>query len=77
MDDTKPDGTDALAAAESTVKKLTPAAQRALAEAAARREAKAAQAAKEAQRPKELSGRDGPDPVRYGDWETKGIISDF
>jgi hypothetical protein len=78
MDDTKPDGTDALAAAESTVKKLTPAAQRALAEAAARREANnAARAANEAKRPKEFSGRDGPDPVRYGDWETKGIISDF
>lgn len=27
--------------------------------------------------PKELGGRDGPDPVRYGDWENKGIASDF
>ena len=26
---------------------------------------------------KELGGRDGPDPVRYGDWENKGIASDF
>ncbi len=25
----------------------------------------------------ELHGRDGPDPVRYGDWENKGIASDF
>lgn len=25
----------------------------------------------------ELGGRDGPDPIRYGDWEKKGIISDF
>jgi len=28
-------------------------------------------------RPKELGGRTGPDPVRYGDWENKGIASDF
>ena len=28
-------------------------------------------------RPKEIDGRDGPDPVRYGDWEVKGIVSDF
>ena len=28
-------------------------------------------------RPKEINGRDGPDPVRYGDWEVKGIASDF
>ena len=27
--------------------------------------------------PKELNGRDGPDPSRYGDWENKGIASDF
>lgn len=27
--------------------------------------------------PKELGGRKGPDPVRYGDWENKGIASDF
>jgi hypothetical protein len=52
----------------------SPAAQRALAEAAARRaehERAAAQSAKE------LSGRGGLDPVRYGDWEVKGIASDF
>ena len=28
-------------------------------------------------RPEELHGRKGPDPVRYGDWEVKGIASDF
>jgi hypothetical protein len=50
---------------------LTPAAQRALEEAAARRANEAAA------RPRELRGRDGPDPVRYGDWEVKGIASDF
>lgn len=27
--------------------------------------------------PKELGGRDGPEPTRYGDWEKKGIVSDF
>ena len=50
-----------------------PAAQRALAEAAARR-CEAAQAPAPSQ---ELGGRDGPDPARYGDWEVKGIASDF
>tara|TARA_R110002096_G_scaffold436105_1_gene668065 strand:- start:68441 stop:68599 length:159 start_codon:yes stop_codon:yes gene_type:complete len=33
--------------------------------------------AKQEATPKELGGRDGPDPVRYGDWENKGIVSDF
>lgn len=55
-------------------KDLPPAAIRALAEAEERR--KKAQA--EAQvLPKELGGRDGPEPVRYGDWEKKGIAIDF
>ena len=51
---------------------LPPAAQRALAEAAERRR-QAAQVAL----PKELGGRDGPEPVRYGDWEKKGLAIDF
>lgn len=55
-------------------KVLSPAAQRALAEAEARR---AAREAAEAERPKELYGRNGPEPVRYGDWEIKGIACDF
>ena len=55
-------------------KSLTPAAQRALAEAEARRAAHAAQAA---DRPKEVNGPKGPEPTRYGDWENKGIASDF
>jgi hypothetical protein len=25
----------------------------------------------------EIGGRDGPDPVRYGDWEKGGIAVDF
>jgi len=53
---------------------LTAAAHRALAEAAARR---AEIDARVAGRPKELAGRDGPDPVRYGDWEVNGLASDF
>lgn len=48
------------------------AAQRALAEAEARREA-----AKAMDLPRELGGRDGPEPVRYGDWEKNGIAVDF
>jgi hypothetical protein len=50
---------------------LPPAALRALKEAAARRaELKPAS-------PREFNGRGGPDPVRYGDWEVKGLASDF
>ncbi len=48
------------------------AAKRALAEAKERK----ANAAKES-RPVELGGRDGPEPTRFGDWEKKGIVSDF
>jgi len=55
-------------------KPLTPAAQRALAEAEARRQAAAANANPAA---KEFGGPKGPDPTRYGDWEHKGIASDF
>jgi hypothetical protein len=53
---------------------LTPAAERALAEAAQRR---AEIDRKLAERPEELNGRKGPDPARYGDWEVKGLASDF
>lgn len=51
---------------------LPPAAQRALAEAEARR-----RAARPADLPPELGGRDGPEPVRFGDWEKKGLAVDF
>ena len=51
---------------------LPAAARRALEEAAARR----AEAAP-APLPLELGGRDGPEPVRFGDWERKGIAIDF
>lgn len=53
---------------------LTPEAQRALAEADERRRLHEEQVAA-AQ--KEVGGRSGPDPVRYGDWENGGIASDF
>ncbi|HZC98215.1 MAG TPA: DUF1674 domain-containing protein [Bradyrhizobium sp.] len=55
-------------------KTLTPAAQRALAEAEARRKAAEANAKP---RPRELQGPKGPEPTRFGDWENKGIASDF
>jgi hypothetical protein len=50
------------------------AAARALAEAEARRKAEAATAKP---LPPEIGGRQGPEPTRYGDWESKGLISDF
>jgi hypothetical protein len=59
---------------EAPARKLTPEAERALAEAAARR---AEIDRKAAELPKEMNGRRGPEPTRYGDWETKGIASDF
>jgi len=55
-------------------KPLTPAAKRALAEAEARRQAAVANAQPPA---KEFQGPKGPEPTRYGDWERKGIASDF
>lgn len=51
---------------------LPPEALRALAEAEERRR-QAAPAAL----PTELGGRKGPEPVRYGDWEKKGLAIDF
>ena len=51
---------------------LPPAAQRALAEAEARRKAAAP-----LDLPPEEGGRQGPEPVRYGDWENKGLAIDF
>lgn len=53
-------------------RELPPEAQRALAEAEERRKT-----AKAVALPPELGGRDGPEPVRYGDYEKKGICVDF
>jgi len=52
---------------------LPDAAKRALAEAEARRAATKADASTKA----EIGGRGGLDPARYGDWEVKGVASDF
>lgn len=52
---------------------LPPAAERALAEAQARRNARSVAAPPAT----EIGGRDGPDPVRFGDWEKNGIAIDF
>ena len=73
-DSTIPAPTAPSPAAAAATKMLSPAAERALAEAAARR---AAHDRALAERPQELPGRAGPDPTRYGDWESKGIASDF
>lgn len=53
-------------------RKLTPEARRALAEAEARRAAQAT-----AEQPPEEGGPAGLEPTRYGDWERRGIASDF
>jgi hypothetical protein len=55
-------------------KPLPDAARRALAEAEARRREIDA---KMAAQPTEKGGRGGLDPARYGDWEIKGLTSDF
>jgi len=57
---------------EAKKTRLAEAAKRALAEAEERR-----RMAVKNELPKELGGRDGPEPTRYGDWEKKGIVSDF
>jgi len=52
---------------------LSPEAERAVAEAAARR----AKGLAKTEGPEEISGRGGLDPARYGDWEINGLASDF
>ena len=54
-------------------KALTPAARRALEEAAVRRKSAGAASGD----PVELGGPNGPEPTRYGDWERKGVAVDF
>jgi hypothetical protein len=65
---------NSLAGEDPRKKPLTPAAERALAEAAARRAERERTAGR---RPEEIAGRSGLDPTRYGDWEIKGLASDF
>jgi len=70
------DGTEhARSGGAATKRPLSPAAQRALAEAAARRAEQQRQVT--TQQPSELRGRGGLEPTRYGDWEVKGVASDF
>lgn len=52
--------------------RIDQAAQRALIEAKERKENTI-----QPDRAVELGGRDGPEPTRFGDWEKKGITSDF
>ena len=61
---------------EASNRKLPPAAERALAEAAERRAAIDARAS-DLTGAREINGRGGLEPVRYDDWEVKGIASDF
>jgi hypothetical protein len=56
---------------------LPPAAKRALAEAQERRRLAKLKEEAAGPKPKELNGPAGPEPTRYGDWERKGIVSDF
>lgn len=66
------------AAETPTSRPLPPAAQRALAEAEARRiAAKENNPENDPPARKEINGPKGPEPTRYGDWEIKGIASDF
>lgn len=58
--------------AERDTKVLSAAAKRALEEAEARRKA-----AKTQEPAKEIGGRGGADPARFGDWEIKGRAIDF
>jgi hypothetical protein len=74
--DTPDTNPDRLLEGAAPGKPLSPAARRALEEAAQRRleiDARAAELAKQ----KELQGRGGLEPVRYEDWEVKGLASDF
>tara|TARA_B100001248_G_scaffold10073_1_gene6653 strand:+ start:507 stop:692 length:186 start_codon:yes stop_codon:yes gene_type:complete len=59
---------------ENKKNKLSPAAKRALKEADERRKENSRKVTK---MPKEIDGPEGPEPTRYGDWEKKGIASDF
>ena len=68
------DETGGLAVAGAGRGELGQATRRALAEAEKRRRSGALN---QPAAGKEVNGRDGPEPVRYGDWEVRGIASDF
>jgi hypothetical protein len=71
MSDHPPGSGGHVEAAEPPARELPPAARRALKEAEARR------AEAKPDTPPEMNGRGGLDPARYGDWEVKGLASDF
>ena len=71
-----PNGHDPTGSRAAARRKLSPAAERALAEAAERRAAIDARAAAISAAPERL-GRGGLEPVRYDDWEVKGLAVDF
>ena len=71
MNNDPPESDTRREAEKSAARELPPAARRALADAEARGgQPKPAT-------PQELNGRGGLDPVRYVDWEVKGLASDF
>ncbi len=62
----------------AVAKRVREAAERALNEARLRRSAAGTMPGQPApKQPREIDGRGGPEPVRYGDWEIKGLASDF
>jgi hypothetical protein len=63
---------EAMSSKEEIERRIREAGERAAAEAAARRAT-----AKEGTKPREINGPKGLEPTRYGDWEKKGITSDF
>jgi hypothetical protein len=70
----KPPAPDGDKDGQTGARPLTPEAERALAEAAARR---AERARSESKLPEEVGGRGGLEPTRYGDWEINGLTPDF
>lgn len=72
MQDPDNDNIDKTPEESAAGKPLSPAAQRALKEAEERR-----QAATDAEMPREIGGRGGTDPARFGDWEINGRAIDF
>ncbi|MDE3750049.1 DUF1674 domain-containing protein [Methylobacterium radiotolerans] len=76
QDPHRQDPTEEAGAGAAPARILSPAAQRALAEAAERRAAIDARAAEIGAKP-ERQGRGGLEPVRYDDWEVKGLAVDF
>lgn len=71
--ETKGDMMDEATRGSAPKRAMTPAAERALAEAAERRRV----IDEAATRPREIDGRGGAEPVRFGDWEVKGLATDF